>query len=132
MMEWRLFCEKGDRARLMFVREFEPGAAGMSSVVMMAGSEKSVAFGKFPARVGKYEAWSDTIAPDAMKAVLAAPALQMGEGMLTPEGKTNLVTFEIDTIGLEASWTQLLASCPPGSAGGPAAGSPGPGSAPAK
>jgi hypothetical protein len=132
MMEWRLFCEKGDRARLMFVREFEPGAAGMSSVVMMAGSEKSVAFGKFPARVGKYEAWSDTIAPDAMKAVLAASALQMGEGMLTPEGKTNLVTFEIDTIGLEASWTQLLASCPPSSAGGPAARSPSPGSAPAK
>ena len=65
-MEWRLFCENGNRARLMFVREFEQGAAGMSTVMMMAGAEKAVAFGKFPARVGKFEVWSDIVAPDAM------------------------------------------------------------------
>jgi hypothetical protein len=131
-MEWRLFCEKGDRARLMFVREFDQGAAATNSLIMMAGSEKSVAFGKFPARIGKYEAWSDTIAPDAMKAMLAASTLQMGEGISTPEGKTNLATFDIDTIGLEASWTRLLASCPPNGAGGPAAAPSSPGSSPAK
>jgi hypothetical protein len=56
MMEWRLFCENKDRARLMFVREFDEGAAGMNSAIMMApGSGRSVAFGKFPARSGKYE-----------------------------------------------------------------------------
>ena len=47
-MEWRLFCDNKDRARLMFIREFDKGAAGMSSVIMMAGSGKPVAFGTFP------------------------------------------------------------------------------------
>jgi hypothetical protein len=36
----------------------------------------------------------------------------MGEGTLNAEGKTRLTTFDIDTLGLGASWTQLLASCP--------------------
>jgi hypothetical protein len=87
-MEWRLFCENRDRARLMFIREFDKGAAGLNSVVVLAGSEKPVAFGNFPARIGTYEAWSGTIASTAMKAVLAAPHLQVGEGTLTPDGKT--------------------------------------------
>ncbi len=111
-MEWRLFCENKDRARLMFAREFDKGAAGMNSVVMMAGSERPVAFGIFPARIGAYEAWSGTIASTAMKAVLAAPHLQMGEGRLMPDGKTDQEIFEIDTRGLESAWMQLFASCP--------------------
>jgi len=111
-MEWRLFCENKDRARLMFAREFDKDAAGMNSVVMMAGSEKPVAFGVFPARIGAYEAWSGTIASSAMKAVLAAPHLQMGEGHLMPDGKTNQEIFEIDTRGLESAWLQLVESCP--------------------
>lgn len=111
-MEWRLFCENKERARLMFAREFDKGAAGTSSVVMMAGSEKPVAFGAFPARIGTYEAWSGTIASTAMKAVLAAPYLQMGEGRLMPDGKTDQELFEIDTRGLEPAWMQLFASCP--------------------
>ncbi len=28
-MEWRLFCENKDRARLMFIREFDKAAAGV-------------------------------------------------------------------------------------------------------
>jgi hypothetical protein len=112
MMEWRLFCENKDRARLMFAREFDQAAAGKSSVIMMAGSEKSVAFGKFPARVGKYDVWSDTVAPDPMKGMLAASRLQMGEGTLMPDGKTSVAIFEIDTNGLEAGWAQLRSSCP--------------------
>src|SRR6185436_877808 len=72
----------------------------------------SVAFGRYPAHVGKYEVWSDIVAPDAMQAILAAPRLQMGEGTLSAEGKTGLATFDIDTLGLGTSWTQLLASCP--------------------
>src|SRR6201999_1352668 len=79
-LEWRLFCENKERARLMFVREFDPGAAGTVSVALMAGSEKPLAFGKFPARTGKYEVWSDTMAPDTIKAVLDAPKLQIGAG----------------------------------------------------
>ena len=112
MMEWRLFCENKDRARLTFVRESDQGAGSLKSMMLMAGSDKSVAFGKFPARVGKYEMWSDIVAPDAMQAMLAASSLQMGEGTRDPESKTKLATFDIDTLGLGTSWTQLLTSCP--------------------
>lgn len=111
-MEWRLFCENKDRARLMFVRESDQSGSGNSTVMLMAGSEKSVAFGKFPARVGKYEVWSDVVAPDAMMAMLTASSLQMGEATLTAEGKSNLATFDIGTLGLGTSWTKLLTSCP--------------------
>lgn len=111
-MEWRLFCENGKRARLMFVRETDPGAAAIGTVMMMAGTEKSVAFGKFPARVGKYEVWSEVVALDAMEAILAASRLQMGEATQAAEGKARLATFDIDTVGLGASWSHLLTSCP--------------------
>jgi hypothetical protein len=111
-MEWRLFCEAKDRARLMFAREFDQGAAGRSTVMMMAGPEKSVAFGQFPARVGSYEVWSDKVAPDLVNAIVAADHLQMGESILAPDGTHNVSTFEIDTTGLQPAWTQLVASCP--------------------
>ena len=89
-MEWRLFCENKDRARLTFVREADPGGGGLKTMMLAAGSDKSVAFGKYPARVGKYEVWSDIVAPDAMQAMLAASRLQMGEGTPGAEGKTSL------------------------------------------
>jgi hypothetical protein len=96
----------------------------MNSVIMMAGSEKPVAFGTFPARVGTFEAWSGTIAADAMKSVLTASRLQMGEGTSMPDGKTNQEMFDIDTMGLEPAWTQLVAKCP--AAPNPAAPNPAP------
>jgi hypothetical protein len=111
-MEWRLSCENKGRARMMFVREFDKGAGGMNSVVMMAGSEKPVAFGTFPARIGTYEAWSGTVTPDAMKSMLTASHLQIGEGTLMPDGKTSEALFDIDTVGLESVWTRLSATCP--------------------
>jgi hypothetical protein len=110
-LEWRLFCENEERARLMFVREFDPGAAGTISIALMAGSEKPLAFGTFPARAGKYEVWSDTMAPDTIKAVMDAPRLQMGEGSPAAEGKTNLSIIDIDNSGLRQAWTRLLTSC---------------------
>jgi len=72
-----------------------------------------VAFGTFPPRVGQYEMWNATLAPDAIKAMLAASTLQMQmrESLSTADGKSNLATFDIDTNGLEASWTQLLVAC---------------------
>ena len=79
-MEWRLFCENKDRARLMFVRESGQEAGGLKTMMLMAGTDKSVAFGKYPARIGKYEVWSDVVASEAMRAMLAASRLQMGEG----------------------------------------------------
>jgi hypothetical protein len=111
-MEWRLYCDAKTRARLMFVRESGEDA-GSRTVVLMAGPQKSVAFGKYPARVGKYEVWSDIVTAEAMQAMQAVPRLQMGEGTLTADGKTSPSTFDIDTLGLEAAWTRLLASCPP-------------------
>ncbi|HVQ67832.1 MAG TPA: hypothetical protein VMT08_10050 [Bradyrhizobium sp.] len=111
-MEWRLFCENKDRARLMFVRESDQAAGGLKTMMLTAGPDKSVAFGRYPARVGKYEVWSDTVAPDAMQAMLAASSLHMGEGTPDAEGKTKLATFDIDTLGLGTSWTRLLTSCP--------------------
>jgi hypothetical protein len=111
-MEWRLFCENKDRARLMFVREFEPAAGGLKTMILTAGPDKSIAFGKIPARVGKFEVWSDLVTPDAMQSMLAASSLHMGEGTPDGEGKTKLATFDIDTLGLGASWTRLLTTCP--------------------
>jgi hypothetical protein len=111
-MEWRLFCENKDRGRLMFIREFDKGTAGANSVVMMVDSEKPVTFAGFPMQAGTYEAWSGTITSAGIKTILAAPHLQMGEGTLMADGKTNQELFEIDIIGLEPAWTQLFASCP--------------------
>jgi len=111
-MEWRLFCENKDRARLMFVRESDQAAGSLKTMMLTAGPDKSVAFGRYPARVGKYEVWSDIVAPDAMQAMLAASSLHMGEGTHDAEGKIKLATFDIDTLGLGASWTQLRSSCP--------------------
>ena len=131
-MEWRLFCENKDRALLMFIRESDQGAAG-NSVVVRAGSGKPVAFSALPARLGRFEAWSGTIEPDAMKTVLAVSHLQIGEGTLRPDGKISQEIFDIDTRGLGSAWRQLFASCPaaPGDAG-PAPASPGASSAPAR
>ncbi|MFB9264081.1 hypothetical protein ACFFWD_13010 [Bradyrhizobium erythrophlei] len=112
MMEWRLFCENNDRARLMFVREFAESSAGKSTVVIRAGADRSVAFGRFPARVGKYEVWSDAVAPDIVKAMLAVQHLQVGENTPTLDGNAGVASFDIGTTGLEPAWTQLLASCP--------------------
>lgn len=125
MMEWRLFCENKDRGRLMFVREFDEGAAGKSTVVMMAGAAKAIAFGRLPARFGKYEVWSDPVGSDTVKAMLAVPHLQIGESTPSSDGKSDpksdlkpdFATFDIETTGLEQGWTQLLASCPATSAG---------------
>jgi hypothetical protein len=128
MMEWRLFCENKDRGRLMFVREFDEGAAGKSTVVMMAGVSKTIAFGRLPARFGKYEVWSDPVASDTIKAMLAVPHLQVAESTPSadgkPDAKPGLTTFDIDTIGLGQGWTQLLASCPASAAAPKPASSP--------
>ncbi len=111
-MEWRLFCENKARTPLMFLREFDKDAVGTNSVAMVVGPDKPVSFGVFPARTGTFEAWSGTIAPDTMKAVLAASHLQMAEATLGPDGKSSQELFDIDTVGLEPAWTELVEKCP--------------------
>jgi hypothetical protein len=51
-IEWRLFCQNKDRARLMFLWEFGKGPVGTSSVALIAGSETPPNFERFPAQVG--------------------------------------------------------------------------------
>lgn len=111
MMEWRLLCETKERARLMFVREFDETTVGKSTVMMMAGTDKPVAFGRAPARFGKYEVWSDAVKPDTVEAMLAAAHLQVGESRPGSDGKEAVTTFDIDTIGLAPAWAELSASC---------------------
>jgi hypothetical protein len=130
-MEWRLFCENKDRARLTFIREFDKGVAGLSAVVMMAGSEKPVSFGTFPARIGTLEAWSGTIASVAMNTLFAVSHLQLAEATLLADGKSNQ-EFDIDTSDLEPAWTKLPASCPAPNSVKPVIASPNPASAPAQ
>jgi hypothetical protein len=96
----------------MFIREFDKGASGLNSVIAMAGTEKLVAFGAFPARIGTFEAWSETIGSSGIKTLLSVTRMEMGEGALTPDGEVHQRVFNIDTSGLEAAWTQLFASCP--------------------
>jgi hypothetical protein len=135
MMEWWLYCENMDRAQLLFAREFDRGAAAGDSVIMTAGSEKPVIFKVIPARLGTFEVWSGTIASDAMNSVLAASHLQMAEGSLMPDGKTNQEKFDISTVGMEPAWTKLRASCPaapkPAAPAGAGAATAAPGPAPA-
>jgi hypothetical protein len=112
MLEWRLSCETTERARLMFVREFDEGAAGKSTVAVTAGADKAVAFARSAVRIGKYEVWSDAVTSDTVRAMLAAPHLKVGESTQGADGKPNLATFDIDTTGLAPAWTQLVTSCP--------------------
>ena len=114
-MDWRLFCEGKDRARLMFIREFDEDA-GNSMIAMVAGTEKPLTFGTLPARRGIYEIWSAVIKRDAVKDLFAQSLLQVGESTLKPDGKTTDRLFDIETLGLEGAWAQLSAACAAGPA----------------
>ena len=113
MMEWRLFCENKDHARLMFIREFDKATAGVNAVTMTAGAEKPVRFGSYPARIGSYEAWSGTIDVrcDENGADRAASANGARQRRCRAASSISRL-FDIDTSGLEPAWTQLVASCP--------------------
>jgi hypothetical protein len=114
-MEWRLYCEGRDRTRFMFLREFQADAAVTSTVAMTAGSEKPPAFGRYPARLGVFEAWTAVMTATEVKALFAVPHLQIGESASVVEGPPSQSMFEIETNGLEAAWTQLAVTCVPGS-----------------
>lgn len=118
-MEWRLFCENKDRARLLFIREFDKSAAGTSSVALTAGgAEKPPFFEGFPARQDGFEIWSAVIAADAVKNLFLPPHLEVGESTSMPDGKASRAMFEIETRGFEGAWAQLSTTCAtlPGSA----------------
>lgn len=109
-LEWRLYCEPKDRARLMFIRQFDKGT-NASSIAMVSGSEKPLTFGNIPSRVGGYEVWTAVIKSEAVKDLFAEPRLQVGESASMPDGKATKALFEIGTQGLGGAWTQLSATC---------------------
>jgi hypothetical protein len=88
------------------------------SVALIAGSEKPPSFEAFPARQGGYEIWSAVMAADAVKNLFAQPRLEVGESTSLSDGTASQAMFEIETRGLDSSWTQLSAICaaPPSSA----------------
>jgi hypothetical protein len=104
-------AENKDRARLTFVRESDQSAGGLKTTMLTAGSDKYVAFGRYPARVGKYEVWSDVVTPDAMQAMLAASRLEMGEGAQRG-GQDHPDDVRYRYARPRYSWTRLLTSCP--------------------
>jgi len=110
-MEWRLFCDNMG-AQVMFIREMDKAATGPDSVTLMAGSEKPVAFGSYPARLGKYEAWNGRITTTALNTVLLAPQLQITLGTTLLDGRVEQDRFDMDTAGLHATWTRLSENCP--------------------
>lgn len=112
VMAWHLVCENKNRARLLFSRESDADATSKSTIVMMAEPGKSVAFGTDPTRDGKFDVWSATVAPDIINAMLATPRLLMGVSTPATDGQSSTSTFDIDTTGLEAAWSQMLATCP--------------------
>jgi hypothetical protein len=111
-LQWRMYCENRQRARLVFVRELDADDAGLASMTLTAGSEQPLVFGKFPSFTGKYEVWRDTLGPVGIKALLEAPRLQMREAFAEPDGRTNASSLDIDNTGLEQGWAQVLTSCP--------------------
>ena len=110
-VEWRLFCDGRDRARMVFIREYAKAAAEMKSVVLTADAGKPAAFGTAPAHIGNYLAWSRSVGSDDMKAMLSVSSLHMEGTTLSPDGKAGQEKFDIDTRGLDSAWTGLLASC---------------------
>ncbi|HUN95632.1 MAG TPA: hypothetical protein VMU69_05270 [Bradyrhizobium sp.] len=111
-LQWRLYCEHREHARLVFVRGLDADDAGLASMSLTVGSEQPLVFRKFPSFTAKYEVWRDTLGPDGIKALLEAPRLQMSEVFTGPDGRTNASSLDIDSTGLAQSWAQLHVWCP--------------------
>jgi hypothetical protein len=110
-MEWRLYCENKKRVPLIFASEIDAAASAKRTILMAASADLSREAGGPPVRFGKYEVWSGAVDPDMVKAVLASHSLQVRETTPEPDGKADIISFNIDTIGLTSVWTQLGTSC---------------------
>ncbi|MDB5652606.1 MAG: hypothetical protein JWQ94_219 [Tardiphaga sp.] len=110
-LEWWLVCAGKDRARLMFLREFDQNAIGTTGVALVAGAATMPNFASRPVRIGAFELWSAALSADDMKTLLTVPQLQMGEAMATPDGRSTASVLDIDTRGLAPAWSQMAPSC---------------------
>jgi hypothetical protein len=110
-MDWRLVCYGKDRARLMLIRQVDKALAETPSVSLIAGSQQPLKLAALAVRLAGYEVLNAVVAPDAVKDWSALPRLQVAESSAMPDGNTKQATFEIETGGLEAAWTELAATC---------------------
>jgi len=109
-LQWNLFCDSKDRARLVFAREFNKAFLG-GPISLGASSDKPVTFGALPSRNGDFEVYSATAKPQTINDWGSARRLTMNEAALTPGGPSSAATFEIATLGFAEAWTRLQMAC---------------------
>lgn len=110
-MEWRMYCEAGNRVPLMFAGEVDEASAGKSAILVTADADASKAAGGSPVRAGKYEMWSGSIDRDMVTTILASRVLHVHQTTTMPDDKTDTTRFDIDLTGLASIWPQLVTSC---------------------
>lgn len=116
-LEWRLSCEGGQSARLMFLREADQTASGDGAV----GGPSSVSVTAAPGRTAVLaaaslpfqgrEAWSTLFDAEAVNALLVQPRIAFEEKQSPSDGKPMQNTFTIDMQDLSNLWTELSANC---------------------
>jgi hypothetical protein len=107
---WRLACGGGDRARFTWLRPVDENAARAGSATLLLDPEKRPAFDR-PVRGSGYEFWNVSLAPEALKAMLAIPRVRVEENTAMSDGTTAKDVLEFDTGGLEDGWKKISASC---------------------
>lgn len=110
-MEWRMYCEAGDRVPLLFAGEVDEASAGKSAILVTADADASKAAGGSPVRAGKYEMWSGSVDRDMATTILASRLLHVRQTTTMPDDKTDTTRFDIGLTGLASLWPQLVTSC---------------------
>lgn len=110
-MEWRMFCDTGNRVPLMFAGEIDEASVGKSDILMTADADADKEAGGSPVRAAKYEMWSGSIDPDMVKAMMASRSLHVRQITSMPDEKVDVTKFDIDLTGLASMRTQLAAAC---------------------
>ena len=107
---WRLACGNRDDARLTFVNQIDKSTTRASSVVLLLGPEKRLAFSRSSGTAG-YEFWYVALAPDTLKALFSMPRVQMEENISPASGNAAQNILEFTSSGFEDGWKKVSASC---------------------
>lgn len=105
-MEWRMYCEAGNRVPLMFAGEVDEASAVKSAILVTADADASKAAGGSPVRAGKYEMWSGSVDRDMVTTILGSRVLHVHQTTTMPDDKTDTTRFDIDLTGLASIWPQ--------------------------
>lgn len=110
-IEWRMYCEAGNRVPLMFAGEIDEASVGKSNILMTADADADKEAGGSPVRAAKYEMWSGSIDPDMVKTIMASRSLHVRQTISMPDEKVDVTKFDIDLTGLASMRTQLATAC---------------------